>query len=138
MIFSSNADRRKTNPLIYVKFWRQACLPSILFGAELFTLTPSLLLELERCQSRFLKKLFNVPDFALRAPLFRLTDLSPIHTSCCCRAKPIIIRCSTSTALFIFDSYVEPNLSKLITNQAKISFIWGKSTVRSKIKYNFA
>ena len=58
MIFSSNADRRKTNPLIYVKFWRQACLPSLLFGAELFTLTPNLLLELERCQSWFLKKLF--------------------------------------------------------------------------------
>ena len=58
MIFSSNVDRRKTNPLIYVKFWRQTCLPSLLFGAELFTIVPSLLLELERCQSCFLKKLF--------------------------------------------------------------------------------
>ena len=38
MIFSSNLDRRKVNPLIYVKFWRQACLPTLLFGAELFTL----------------------------------------------------------------------------------------------------
>ena len=45
MIFSSNVDRRKTNPLIYVKFWRQACLPSLLFGAELLTITPSLLLD---------------------------------------------------------------------------------------------
>ena len=26
--FSSNLDRRKINPLIFVKFWRQACLPS--------------------------------------------------------------------------------------------------------------
>ena len=68
-IFSSNVDRRKTNPLIYVKFWRQACLPSLLFGAELFTITPSLLLELERCQSWFLKKLFYVSDFAPRALL---------------------------------------------------------------------
>ena len=42
MIFSSNLDRRKVNPLIYVKFWRQACLPTLLFGAELFTLTPTL------------------------------------------------------------------------------------------------
>ena len=62
MIFSSNVDRRKTNPLIYVKFWRQACLPSLLFGAELFTLTLSLLLELEWCQTWFLEKLFYVPD----------------------------------------------------------------------------
>ena len=64
MIFSSNVDRRKTNPLTYVKFWRQGCLPSLLFGAELFTITPSSLLELERCQSWFLTKLFYVPDFA--------------------------------------------------------------------------
>ena len=64
MIFSSNVHRRKTNPLIYVKFWRQACLPSLLLDAELFTIIPSLLLELERCQSWFLKKLFYVPDFA--------------------------------------------------------------------------
>ena len=47
MIFSSNVDRRKTNPLIYVKYWKQACLPFLLSGAELFTLTPSLLLELK-------------------------------------------------------------------------------------------
>ena len=58
MIFSSNVDRHRTNPLIYVEFWRQACLPSLLFRAELFMLTPSLLIELERCQSWFLKKLF--------------------------------------------------------------------------------
>ena len=41
----------------------------------------------------------------------------PIHTSCCCRVELIIIRCSTSTAFSAFDSYVEPNLSNLITNQ---------------------
>ena len=36
MIFSSDYNCRKTKPLIYVKFWRQACLPSLLFGTELF------------------------------------------------------------------------------------------------------
>ena len=50
MIFSSKFDRRKTNPLVYIKFWKQACLPSLLFRSELFTLTPSLILKLERCQ----------------------------------------------------------------------------------------
>ena len=34
MIVSSHFNRRKTNPLIYVKFWRQACLPSLLFRIE--------------------------------------------------------------------------------------------------------
>ena len=79
MIFSSNVDCRKTNPLIHVKFWRQACLPSLLFRAQLFTITPSLLLELERCQSWFFKKLFYVPDFAPRALLLRLAELNSIE-----------------------------------------------------------
>ena len=60
MIFSSSFDRRKTNPLIFVKFWGQACLPSLLFGSELFSLTPSLLLKLERCQLWFLKNISKV------------------------------------------------------------------------------
>ena len=79
MIFSSNVDHHKTNPLVYVKFWRQACLPFLLFGAELFTIISSLLLELERCQSWFLKKLFYMPDFAPRALLLRLAELNSIE-----------------------------------------------------------
>ena len=46
---ASNVDCCKTNPSIYVKLWRQACLPSLFFGADLFMVTPSLLLELEYC-----------------------------------------------------------------------------------------
>ena len=38
-----------TSP-VYVKFLRQACLPSLLYGAEVYTLTPTLLTKLERCQ----------------------------------------------------------------------------------------
>ena len=72
MIFSSNLDRRKVNPLIYVKFWRQACLPTLLlFGTELFTLTPTLLLRLERCQSWFLK---IFPMFLKFAPVLYLNN----------------------------------------------------------------
>ena len=41
---------------------------------------------------------------------------------CRCRAEHIVIRCGTSTAFSGFDSYVEPNLSNLMTNQAKMSF----------------
>ena len=50
MIFACNFDRRKTKPLIYIKFWREACLRSLLFGAELFLLTTTQLNQLERCQ----------------------------------------------------------------------------------------
>ena len=50
LIFASNFDRSRVNLLVYVKLWKQACLPSLLFGAELWTLIPTLLLKLERCQ----------------------------------------------------------------------------------------
>ena len=63
--FASNFDRRKVNPLVYVKLWRQACLPSLLFGAELWTLTPTLLLKLERCQYWFLTHIFMFPSLHL-------------------------------------------------------------------------
>ena len=53
MIFSSNLNLHKINRLVYVKFWRQACLSSLLYGAEVFTQTPTLLTKLERCQSWF-------------------------------------------------------------------------------------
>ena len=59
MIFPFNFDRRKVNPFIYIKFWSQACLPSVLYGSDLFTLTSSLLTKLERCQQWFLKNIFD-------------------------------------------------------------------------------
>ena len=64
LIFASDFDRRKVNPLIYVKLWKQVCLPSLLFGAELWTLTLTLLLMLELCQYWFPKHVFYVPEFA--------------------------------------------------------------------------
>ena len=64
LIFSSNFDHRKVNPLVYMKLWKQACLPSLLFGVELWMLTPTLLLKLERCQYCCLKHIFYVSEFA--------------------------------------------------------------------------
>ena len=76
ILFSSNFDRRKVNPLIYVKFWRQACLPSLLYGSELFSLTPTLLIKFERCQQWFLKNVFYVPKFAPKQLLLKLSGLN--------------------------------------------------------------
>ena len=50
MLLNGCTDRRKTNPTIYIKLWRKACLPTLLDGAELWTLNPSLLIDLERCR----------------------------------------------------------------------------------------
>ena len=76
MVFFSKFDRRKTNPLVYIKFCKQACLPSLLFGSELFTLTPSLLLKLERCQLRFLKNIFYLLSFAHSTLILKLSGLN--------------------------------------------------------------
>ena len=78
-IFASNFDRRKVNPLVYVKIWKQACLPSLLFGAELWTLIPILLLKLERCQYWFLKHIFYVPEFAPGPLLLKHSGLNSIQ-----------------------------------------------------------
>ena len=79
MIFSSDFNRRKTNPFICVKFWRQACLSSLLSGTELFTLNASQLIKFERCQQWFLKNIFYVPVFAPSSLQLRLSGLNSIE-----------------------------------------------------------
>ena len=80
MIFSVNIDRRRTNPLIYVKYWKQVCLPSLLFDSEIFSLTPTLLSRLERCQRWFLKIIFHVPKFASSIFFERLTGVNSVES----------------------------------------------------------
>ena len=80
MIFSTNLDRRKIDPPVYDKFWRHACLHSLLYGAEVFTLTPTLLTKLERCQSWFLKIIFYAPKFAPNLVLQNLSGLNSIKS----------------------------------------------------------
>ena len=79
MIFSANFNRRKTNPFVYIKFWKRVCLPSLLFGVELFSLNKSLLEKLERCQRWFLKFLFYVPDFFAGSFLLQITRLFSVE-----------------------------------------------------------
>ena len=80
MIFASGFDRRKVNPFVYIKFWRQACLPSLLNGVELFTVTPTLIEKFERCQLWFLKNLFFVPKFTPRHLLLKLSELNSVES----------------------------------------------------------
>ena len=80
MSFSSDFDRSKTKPLIYMKFWKQACLPCLLFGAELFSLNKSQLCQLERCQQWFLKNDFYVPKFAPSHLLLKISNLKSIES----------------------------------------------------------
>ena len=90
VIFFSNLDHRKVNLLIYVKFRRQACLPILLFGSELFTLTPTLLLKLEHCQSWFLKIIFYVPKFASGPLIQQLSGLNSVKSEIVIK-KPLFL-----------------------------------------------
>ena len=80
ILFSANFDQRQVNPFVYIKFWRQACLPSLLFGSELFTVTPILLHTLECCQMWFLKIIFFVPKFASNLLFLQLAGLNSIES----------------------------------------------------------
>ena len=80
MIFASGFDRRKVNPFVYTKFWRQACLPSLLYGIELFTATPTLTEKFERCQLWFIKTLFFVPKFTPKHLLLKLSELNSVES----------------------------------------------------------
>ena len=80
MLFCSNFDLRKVYLLIYIKFWSQACLPTLLYGTELFTLTPTLSAKVERCQQWFLKNVFYVPKFAPCQLLLKLSGLWSIDS----------------------------------------------------------
>ena len=76
LIFASDFDRCKVNLPVCMKLSKQACLPSLLFGTELWTLTPTLLLKLERCQYWFLKHIFYVPELAPGPLLLKLSGLN--------------------------------------------------------------
>ena len=94
MIFSSNFDRRKTKPLIYIKFWKQACLPCLLFGAELFSLNKSQLCQLER---------FYVPKFAPGLLLLEISNLNSIESEI-----------DLKKLLFLGRLITEPNMSAVV------------------------
>ena len=121
MLFSSSFDRRKVNPLIYVKFWRQACLPTLLYDAELFTLTPILLLRLERCQSWFLKNIFYIPKFAPEPLLLTLSCLNSVESEIATRRLLLLGRLINEPKMFpavksLFDSRTKSFFDSDITS----------------------
>ena len=99
MIFSSNFDYRKVNPFIHIKFWSKAYLHSLLHGSELFTLIPSSLAKLERCQQWFLKNIFYVPNFAPVRLTLKLSSLKCIESEIAMRKLLFLGRMITENKL---------------------------------------
>ena len=115
VLFSSSFDRPKVNSLIYVKFWRQACLTTLLYGAELFTLTPTSLLRLERCQSWFLKHIFYVPRFAPGPLLLVLSCLNSVEPEIATRKLLLLGR-------LINEPKMSPAMKSLFDSRTKSFF----------------
>ena len=121
MIFSSDFNCRKANPLVYIKFWRQACLPSLLFGTELFTLNASQLTKLERCQQWFIKNIFHVPNVAPNSLLLKLSGLNSIESEIDLKKLMSLRRLMTepkmaSVVRFLFSSRVDSFFDANITS----------------------
>ena len=119
MIFSSYFDRRRVNPF---KFWSQACLPSLLHGSELFTLTSSLFAKLERCQQWFLKNIVYVPKFTPIRLILKLSGLNSIESEIAPRKLLFLGRMITENKLtptvrnlfrYRVDSFFDENISSL-------------------------
>ena len=113
MIFSSKFDRCKTNPLVYIKFWKQACLPSLLFGSELFTLTLSLLLKLELCQPWFLQNIFYVPSFAHSTLILKVSGLKSVESEM--DVKRLLFFGRLITEQLLSKIYLEAGLKVILT-----------------------
>ena len=86
MLFSANFNQRKVNPFVYIKFWRQACLPSLLFGSQLFTVTRSrgygqiYYRKTGTLSNVVSKKVFFVPKSALNLLILQLAGLNSIES----------------------------------------------------------
>ena len=115
MLFSANFDQRKVNPFVYTKFWRQACLPSLLFGSELFTVTPNLLHKLERCQMWFLTIIFSVPKFAPNLLIYQLAGLNSIESETDIR-KLLFLGCllTEPKMTFVVKAFFSPELGAIL------------------------
>ena len=81
MILSGCTDRKNTNPLIYINLWKQACLPTLLFGSELWILSQTQVLQLERCQRWFLRKVFHLPKFCDSIILTKISRLWSVESA---------------------------------------------------------
>ena len=98
MILSMAFDRHKVNPLIYIKLWKQTCLPSLVFDSELWSITKTDIACLEHCQNRFIRKVFNLPKFSSHLPLLKISSLISVENGAAKRKLIFFARMALSTS----------------------------------------
>ena len=98
MILYIGFNRKKVNPLIYIKLWKQTCLPSLLFGSELWFLTKTDITCLERCQNGFIREVFNLPKFSSHLLLLKISGLISVENEIVKRKFFFFARMALSTS----------------------------------------
>ena len=73
MLLSVNFVRKCVNPMIYLKFWKQACIPTLLFGA-------THLEKLERCQRWFIRRLLHLSNYTSNEILAIVSGIPSVAT----------------------------------------------------------
>ena len=79
MLFSARFDKRRPDPFVYLKIWKQVCIPCLLFSSELWNLTPSDIKKLERCQRWFVRKVFYLPNHSDVSSLQSISGLISVE-----------------------------------------------------------
>ena len=119
-------DRHKTNPFIYIKFWRTSMSTFLIIGTEHFPLNASQLIKLEHCQQWFLKNIFYVPNFAPNSLLLKLSGLNSIESEIdliklMFWGQLITEPKMTPVVRFLFSSRVDSFFDANITSQGVLS-----------------
>ena len=66
-------------PLVCLKIWKQACIPCLFFGSELWNLTPSDIEKLKKCQRWFVRKVFYLPNHSDVSSLHSVSDFTSVE-----------------------------------------------------------
>ena len=137
MIQSMGFDRKKVNPLIYIKLWKQTCLPSLVFGSELWSLTKTDIACLERCQNWFIRKVFHLSKFSSHLLLLKISGLISVENEIVKRKLFFFARMALSTSDTVLCKLFQARVRSLLTIQNN-SFGFIKHVVFFMHKYSLS
>ena len=130
MILSMGFDRKKVNPLVYIKLWKQICLLSLVFGSELWSLSNTDIACLERCQNWFIRKVFHLL-------LLKISGLISVENEIAKRKWSFIARMALSTSDTVLCKLFQARVRKFLTIQNN-SFGFIKDVVFFMHKYSLS
>ena len=137
MLLFMGFDRKKVNPLIYIKLWKQTCLPSLVFGSELWSLTKTDIACLERCQNWFIRKVFHLPKFSNHLLLLKISGLISVENEIAKRKLFFFARMALSTSDTVLCKLSQARVRGFLTTQNN-SFGFVKDVVFFMHKYSLS